>query len=474
MAMEILEERRTSIQEKGHKGGGCCSGDGLRCDTASVAGSVSQRACVYCGARVVLNPITDAFHIVHGPIGCASYTWDIRGSLTSGSELYRNSFSTDLQEKDIVFGGAEKLTAAIDEAVAHYAPKLVFVYATCIVGVIGDDVEAVCRAAEKKHGIRVIAVKAPGFSGTKSTGYRMACNALMQLMLPHADQPKVKGVNILGDYNLAGEMWIIKNYLHEMGIPVVSTFTGDAAYDTLIKAPAAQLNIVQCAGSMMYLARRMEDELGVPWMRASFFGVEDTSTALRQVAERLDDATAKARAEALIAERGPKATAFVEKYRRHFAGKKAAIFVGGGFKAISLIRQFNEMGIETVVVGTQTGKPEDYEIISSLVNPGTVILDDANPAELETFMKEKGADILVGGVKERPLAYKLGIAFCDHNHERKHALGGFEGVENFTREVNLSINSPVWRFTRGNASFAEVAAAQAALVRQAAEQRTAP
>ncbi|KAF5079545.1 Nitrogenase molybdenum-iron protein alpha chain [bioreactor metagenome] len=473
MAMEILEERRTSIKEKGNKGGGCCSGDGLRCDTASVAGSVSQRACVYCGARVVLNPITDAFHIVHGPIGCASYTWDIRGSLTSGSELFRNSFSTDLQEKDIVFGGAEKLTRAIDEAVANYAPKLIFVYATCIVGVIGDDVEAVCRNAEKKHGIRVIAVKAPGFSGTKSTGYRMACNALVQLMEPHKEQPKIKGVNILGDYNLAGEMWIIRNYLREMGIPIVATLTGDAAYETLIKAPAAQLNIVQCAGSMMYLAHRMEDEMGVPWMRASFFGVEDTSTALRQVAERLNDDYAKRKAEALISERGAKAEAFLEQYKPHFVGKKAAIFVGGGFKAISLIRQFNEMGIETVVVGTQTGKPEDYEIISSLVNPGTVILDDANPAELETFMKQKGADILVGGVKERPLAYKLGIAFCDHNHERKHALGGFEGVENFTREVNLSINSPVWQFTRSSASFAEATQAQASLVREALAARAA-
>ena len=240
---------------------------------------------MFCGSRVVLYPIADALHLVHGPIGCASYTWDIRGSLTSGSELYRNSFSTDLQEKDIVFGGAEKLAAAIDEAVANYSPKLIFVYATCIVGVIGDDVEAVCRNAEKKYGIRVIAIKAPGFSGTKSTGYRMACNALVQLMEPHKEQPKIKGVNILGDYNLAGEMWIIRNYLREMGVPIVATLTGDAAYETLIKAPAAQLNIVQCAGSMMYLAQRMEDEMGVPWMRASFFGVEDTSTALRQVAE---------------------------------------------------------------------------------------------------------------------------------------------------------------------------------------------
>ncbi|HAB61778.1 MAG TPA: nitrogenase iron-molybdenum cofactor biosynthesis protein NifE, partial [Lachnospiraceae bacterium] len=88
--------------------------------------------------------------------------------------------------------------------------------------------------------------------------------------------------------------------------------------------------------------------------------------------------------------------------------------------------------------------------IEQLGSDDPVTLDDANPAELETFMKEKGADILVGGVKERPLAYKLGIAFCDHNHERKHALAGFEGVYNFTREINQSINNPVWQYIKEN------------------------
>jgi nitrogenase molybdenum-cofactor synthesis protein NifE len=75
-----------------------------------------------------------------------------------------------------------------------------------------------------------------------------------------------------------------------------------------------------------------------------------------------------------------------------------------------------------------------------------VVLDDANPTELEKFMIEGGADILVGGVKERPLAYKLGVAFCDHNHERKHPLAGFVGVRNFAEEINASMNSPVWAY----------------------------
>lgn len=244
----ILEERKDSIRLMEST----CSGQGIKCDTDSVSGSVSQRACVYCGARVVLNPITDAFHIVHGPIGCASYTWDIRGSLSSGDDLYRNSFSTDLRETDVIFGGEKKLIAAIEEVALKYHPKVIFIYATCIVGVIGDDVDAVCRTMSSKYGIPVIPVKSPGFSGNKSTGYRMACNAIMEVIKPYKDREKVKGINILGDFNLAGEMWIIKDYLKQIGIEVIAGLTGDSDYESLIKAPGAALNVVQCAGSSTY------------------------------------------------------------------------------------------------------------------------------------------------------------------------------------------------------------------------------
>jgi len=439
---EILDERKDFIfcKEGDH-------GNSMKCDSESVSGSVSQRSCVYCGARVVLNPITDAFHIVHGPIGCASYTWDIRGSLSSGEELYRNSFSTDLKEKDVIFGGEKKLAGAIEGIMKNHSPKTIFVYATCIVGVIGDDVEAVCKQAEQKYGIPVIPVMSPGFAGHKSMGYKTACNALMNL-IGRTKSPKIKGVNILGDFNLSGEMWIIKNYLNNLGINVVSQITGDAKCEELQKADGASLNIVQCAGSMTYLAKRMEKEMGVPFIKVSFMGIEDTMISLINVANALGDKEIIKRTLAFVEQERANLGNVLEKYRKNLEGKKAAIYVGGGFKAISLIKQFEELGMETVVVGTQTGKKDDYEVIGNLVKPGTVILDDANPYELEKFMNEKGADVLVGGVKERPLAYKLGIAFCDHNHERKHPLAGFEGAVNFAKEINLTINSPVWKYTK--------------------------
>lgn len=441
---EIINDK---VLIKERQGFVCCNSKDdnskIRCDADSVSGSVSQRACVYCGARVVLNPITDAFHIVHGPIGCASYTWDIRGSLSSGPDTYRNSFSTDLRENDVIFGGEKKLAAAIDEIVEKYSPKVIFIYSTCIVGVIGDDVEAVCKQAERKHFIRVISVKSPGFAGNKSMGYKAACNALIELMEDNKEE-EINGVNFLGDFNLAGEMWIIQDYLKQMGINVVAKITGDGRCDEIRNAPKAKFNIVQCAGSMTYLAKNMESLYGIPYIKVSFFGVEDTKLSLMMIAEATGNKNIVRRAEELIEKMESELGNKLDFYREKLKGKKAAIYVGGGFKAISLIKQFKDLGMETVMVGTQTGKEDDYEVIRSISDEGTIILDDSNPYELEKFIKEKDADILVGGVKERPLAYKLGVGFCDHNHERKIQLCGFQGALNFAKEIHLTVNSPIW------------------------------
>jgi nitrogenase molybdenum-cofactor synthesis protein NifE len=442
--IEALEERKGFIIEKSIEN----DSNKIKCGQDSVAGTVSQRACVYCGARVVLNPITDAFHIVHGPIGCASYTWDIRGSLSSGEEVYRSSFSTDLRENDIVFGGEKKLEAAIDEIVEKYGPKVIFVYSTCVVGVIGDDLEAVCRMAEEKYNIRVIPVQSSGFAGNKKDGYKAACHALLSLMEEPATEEKEEGINFLGDFNLAGEIWINMGYFKKMGIKVIAKITGDATCEEIQKAPRAKLNIVQCAGSMTYLAKQMQMKYNIPFINIRFYGIEDTIESLRKIAYVIGNDEIIKNTETLIEDELEKMGEILEYYRKRLKGKKAAIYVGGGFKAISLIKQFNDLGMQTVMVGTQTGREEEYETIRQLADEGTVILDDSNPSELEKFMREKGADILVGGVKERPLAYKLGVAFCDHNHERKHPLNGFEGAINFAKEIHLSINSPVWKIIK--------------------------
>ncbi|MDR2171276.1 MAG: nitrogenase iron-molybdenum cofactor biosynthesis protein NifE [Planctomycetaceae bacterium] len=479
---EILDGRRLQVFENG------VDDYSISCGKASVAGSVSQRACVFCGSRVVLYPVADAVHLVHGPIGCASYTWDIRGSMSSGPELHRISFSTDIQENEVIYGGEKKLYSVLCELIELYKPAAAFVYCTCIIGLIGDDVDAVCAKVERERGIPVIAVHSEGFKGTKKDGYRAACEALFKLIgknnnnvdiknnnnvdIKNNDNVDIKNscnvkdkisggvvidddvssispfaINILGEFNLAGETWIIKDYYRRMGIEVVCCFTGDGRVVEIGRAHLAKLNVVQCSGSMTYLAQRMREAYGIPFIRVSYFGIDDMARALYDAAEFFQDAEIMRRTQLLVRDEVSNLLPQLEKYRCDLAGRTAAIYVGGSFKAFSLVKALRYLGMETVVVGSQTGSPEDYDYLKEITNEGTIICDDTNPLELSKFILEKGADVLIGGVKERPVAFKLGIGFCDHNHERKIALAGFRGMLNFAKEIHATVTSPVWKFS---------------------------
>lgn len=439
--LPLLKERSKQIHRKGS------APFELDCNKDSLAGAVSQRACVFCGSRVVLYPIADALHLVHGPIGCAVYTWDIRGALSSGPELHRLSFSTDLQELDVIFGGEVKLAKALDELIDRHRPKAAFVYSTCIVGLIGDDLEAVCQKVSREKGIPVLPVQSEGFKGNKRAGYQAACSAMGRLV-GTGDTAGIgrHSINILGDFNLAGEIWLIREYFERIGIEVVANITGDGRVDDIRRCHGAALNVVQCSGATMDLANMLKERFAIPAVRVSYFGVEDMAEALYTVARHFGDPAMMGRARRLVKEELVTLQPELARYKQALAGKKAAIYVGGAFKAFSLVKAFRLIGMEVVMVGSQTGTSQDYQELAEITDEGTIIVDDANPLELSSFLKEKEVDLFVGGVKERPIAYKLGVAFCDHNHERKEMLAGFAGMLNFAREVYGSVMSPVWKF----------------------------
>ncbi|MEJ5242172.1 MAG: nitrogenase iron-molybdenum cofactor biosynthesis protein NifE [Desulfomicrobiaceae bacterium] len=438
----VLEERASQVCRLGEEP------FAMVCNRPSLAGAVSQRACVFCGSRVVLYPIADALHLVHGPIGCAVYTWDIRGALSSGPQLHRMSFSTDLKEKDVIFGGENKLAASLDELIPQYTPKAVFVYSTCIVGLIGDDVDTVCRKAEERFGIPVIPVHSEGFKGNKRAGYSAACQALMRLVGKGSTEGiGPLSVNILGDFNLAGEIWIVRGYLEKMGIQVVANVTGDGRVEDIQRCHGARLNLVQCSGATMEFARMLQERYGIPCIRVSYLGIEDMADSLYKVADffAAQDPSLRERTAQLVRTELEWLLPRLAELRRDLEGKRAALYVGGSFKAFSLVKAFRHLGMQSVVVGSQTGTTEEYEELAGICDPGTILVDDANPLELAAFLEEKKVDVFVGGVKERPIAYKLGIGFCDHNHERKIALEGFVGMYNFAKEVHASTMSSVWK-----------------------------
>jgi nitrogenase molybdenum-cofactor synthesis protein NifE len=309
-------------------------------------------------------------------------------------------------------------------------------------------VSAVCKRVSAKTGIPVLGVHSEGFKGTKKDGYRAACEAVYTLVGtgdtagigPHS-------INILGEFNLAGETWILRDYYKRLGIEVVACITGDSRIDDIRRSHGAKLNLVQCSGSMTSLAKMMERDHGIPFKRVSYFGIEDMSAALYEAAKYFsDDPVIMVHAQQLVREEVAAIYPELQRYKQKLVGKKAAIYVGGAFKAFSLMRALRLIGMETAIVGSQTGDKEDYKQLQEMADPGTIIVDDSNPLELAKFCLEKDVDLFIGGVKERPIAHKLGIGFCDHNHERKEPLAGFIGMLNFAKEVYASVASPVWQF----------------------------
>src|SRR5271169_1086492 len=245
-------------------------------------------SCAFDGAMIVLQPIADTAHIVHGPIACCGNSWEGRGTLSSRGELHRMGFTTDLNEIDIVYGAERKLYNAILKTAEAVNPKAIFVYATCVSGMTGEDIESVCRDTGKKLGIPVIPVNAPGFIGPKNLGNRIAGEVLLNHVIGTGTAPEKSGcdINLIGEYNIAGDLWLIEPVLKRAGINILSHITGDATFEEITWAHEAKLNVVVCSRALINVAKEMERKYSIPYVEVSFFGKTEMSKALRLIAAK--------------------------------------------------------------------------------------------------------------------------------------------------------------------------------------------
>src|SRR5208283_433180 len=229
----------------------------------TIPGIITQRGCTYAGCKgVILGPTRDIVNITHGPIGCGFYSWLTRRNQTrtngpTDENFMTYCFSTDMQEEDIVFGGEKKLRAAIQEAYDLFKPKAISIFATCPVGLIGDDVHAVAREMKEKLGINVFAFSCEGYRGvSQSAGHHIANNGLFKHVIGLDDTPP-KGkfnVTMLGEYNIGGDAFVLEDLFERAGINLLATFSGNSTMAKFENAHVADLNVVMCHRSINYVA----------------------------------------------------------------------------------------------------------------------------------------------------------------------------------------------------------------------------
>jgi nitrogenase molybdenum-cofactor synthesis protein NifE len=426
--------------------------------------------CAFDGAKIALQPFTDVAHLVHGPIACEGNSWDNRGAYSSGPQLYRTSFTTDMSENDVVFGGEKKLYKAIREVIEKYAPPAVFVYQTCVPAMIGDDIEAVCKAAAAKFGTPVVPVNAPGFVGPKNLGNKLAGEAILDHVIgtrePEFTTPY--DINIIGEYNLAGELWQVKPLLDELGIRILACISGDARYNEVASSHRAKAAMMVCSKAMINVARKMEERYGIPFFEGSFYGIGDMSDSLRQIATLLVQRGAPdellARTESVIAREEARAWERIAPYAKRLKGKRV-LLITGGVKSWSVVAALQEAGMEVAGTSVKKSTKEDKEKIKEIMGDDAHMIDDLPPRQMFAMLKEARADIMLSGGRTQFVALKAKMPWMDINQERHHAFAGYEGMVSMVHEIDKSLSSPIWEQVRKAApweSRAELATRQVA------------
>jgi nitrogenase molybdenum-cofactor synthesis protein NifE len=431
--------------------------------TKQLAPGAAAGGCAFDGAKIALQPVVDVAHLVHGPIACEGNSWDNRHALSSGPQTYRTGFTTDVSELDVVYGGEKRLYRAIRQILEKYDPPAVFVYQTCVTALIGDDVEAVCKAASAKFGKPVIPIDAPGFAGVKNLGNKLAGEALLEHVIGTAEPDFTTpfDINIIGEYNLSGELWQVRPLLDAIGVRVLACLSGDARYRELAYSHRAKAAMMVCSKAMINIARKMQERYGIPYFEGSFYGIGDMSDSLRQIARLLvaqgapDDILA--RTEALIRAEEARAWARIEPYRERLRGKRV-LLITGGVKSWSVVAALQEIGIEIVGTSVKKSTKEDKERIKEIMGDEAHMIEDMTPREMYRMLKEARADIMLSGGRSQFVALKAKMPWLDINQERHHAYAGYEGMVTLVREIDRTLSNPVWAQVRAPAPWEEAQA----------------
>lgn len=403
--------------------------------------------CAFEGAQISLFPFADAAHLVHGPITCLGASWETRATFTSwhGRDLTQMGFTTAISNNDVVFGGEERLATAIEYLIAKYNPKAVFVYATCVTALIGDDLDSICRKSQETYGIPFVPVHAPGFVGSKNLGSRLGGEAVLRHLIGTLE-PEVTtpfDINLIGEYNVTGDMWQYSPLLEKLGIRILATLSGDGRVEQIRMAHKAKLNVLVCAKSLVSLTRKMEERYGIPSISVSFYGKRDTSSGLLAIANALGDADLIDRTQKLIADEEARLEARLAPYQQVFKGKKAVLNTGGN-KAWSIASALQDLGIEVVATAVGKSTEADREKAREYLGPNGILMTKPGQ-EQAGIIDATGAHLLLAGGRSLYTALKKGIAFADVNQEKKKSYGGYDGLLNLAEDLKNALETPVFR-----------------------------
>src|SRR3974390_345263 len=431
---------------------------GVKSNIKSIPGVMTIRGCAYAGSKgLAWGTVKDKIHITHGPGGCGQYSWASRRNYyigTTGIDSFGTmQFTSDFQEKDIVFGGDKKLAKIMDE-IQDLFPlnRGITVQSECPIGLIGDDIEAVSKAKSKEYdGKTIVPVRCEGFRGvSQSLGHHIANDAIRDWVFDKQEGKPARfestpyDVAIIGDYNIGGDAWSSRILLEEIGLRVIAQWSGDGTIAELEATPKAKLNILHCYRSMNYISRHMEEKYGIPWVEYNFFGPSKIEESLRRIASHFYNKI-KEQPQRVIVKYRALMDGVIAKYKPRLQGKKVMLFVGG-LRPRHVIGAYEDLGMEVVGTGYEFGHSDDYQRTTHYVKDGTLIYDDVTGYEFEKFVENVQPDLVGSGIKEKYVFQKMGVPFRQmHSWDYSGPYHGYDGFAIFARALDTATHSPMWK-----------------------------
>jgi nitrogenase molybdenum-cofactor synthesis protein NifE len=409
---------------------------------------------------MALQPITDVAHLVHGPASCETGSWEFRPVHSSGSALHRYSFTSDLNEIDLIHGGERKLLAAIGDIAGRYSPPAVFVYQTCLPAMTGDDIAGVCRAASARWFRQVIPVDAPGLAGSRPYGGHMAAQALLDHVIGarEPDHSTPADIVLIGEFNLAGEITAISQLLSRLGIRVLASITGDGRFASIAAAHRAKAAVLLCSQGLDGLAEGLFERFGIPFIEGSFYGAANCSDTLRRIASLLASRGAPRdlprRTDVFVRGQEDAIAPALARYRSMLAGKRFLLLCGGA-KSWSISATLLSAGMEAAAVSAGKTSANERRKLVEVLGGETQAIHKWGHGELDTLIHSGAVDVVLGGGGALYSARRARIPWLEINHDRSHAFCGYEGSLALLEQVSRAIASPLWSQVRRPAPWRE-------------------
>ena len=144
--------------------------------------------CSMTGIRRVAGFSRDCVIVLHSPTACGQIIREKDGyvlrNYMPGENVPVPIVTTNISGTGAIFGAQDQLEECLLQVIRSFAPRYIFVGSSCVVGVIGDDVAAVCDKVSRQFGLPIFAIPCCGFmNGGYEAGMKAAARFLIDAFI---------------------------------------------------------------------------------------------------------------------------------------------------------------------------------------------------------------------------------------------------------------------------------------------------